>query len=123
LEEYELALEETAFPFEEKAIGVHEKNMELIRSGIYNEWIDRSLAKLAVLMPARYAKSEMSSGFLGSIDRYAYRAPSAPAIDGGAAPQTETASPDIATNEEPGDPSPANAAVVAAGGVANALAR
>jgi hypothetical protein len=26
-------------------------------------------------MPARYAKPEMSSGFLGSIDRYAYKAP------------------------------------------------
>lgn len=78
LQEYELALEETAFPFEEKAIGVHEKNLELIRSGVYNEWIDKSLAKLVTLMPARYAKAEMSSGFLGSIDRYVYRMPAAP---------------------------------------------
>ena len=71
-------MEENAFPFEEKAIGVHEKNLELIRSGIYNAWIDKSLAKLVMLMPARYAKAEMSSGFLGSIDRYVYRMPSAP---------------------------------------------
>ena len=78
LQEYELALEENAFPFEEKAIGVHEKNLELMRSGIYNDWIEKSLAKLAQLMPARYAKSELSSGFLGSIDTYAYRSPSAP---------------------------------------------
>jgi cellulose synthase operon protein C len=78
LQEYELALEETAFPFEEKSIGVHEKNLELMRSGIYNNWIEKSLAKLAQLMPARYAKTETSSGFLGSIDSYAYRAPSAP---------------------------------------------
>ena len=78
LQDYELALEENAFPFEEKAIGVHEKNLELIRSGIYNGWIEKSLAKLARLMPARYAKAELSSGFLGSLDRYAYRAPSAP---------------------------------------------
>ncbi|WP_232831375.1 tetratricopeptide repeat protein [Peristeroidobacter agariperforans] len=78
LQDYELALEENAFPFEEKAIGVHEKNLELIRSGIYNEWIEKSLAKLAQLMPARYAKAELSSGFLGSLDRYAYRTPSAP---------------------------------------------
>jgi hypothetical protein len=75
LQEYELDLEETAFPFEEKAIGVHEKNLELMRSGINNAWVDKSLEKLAQLMPARYAKPEMSSGFLGSIDRYAYRAP------------------------------------------------
>lgn len=78
LQDYELALEENALPFEEKAIGVHEKNLELIRSGIYNEWIEKSLAKLAQLMPARYAKAELSSGFLGSLDRYAYRTPSAP---------------------------------------------
>lgn len=78
LQEYELALEENAFPFEEQAIGVHEKNLELIRSGIYNEWIEKSLAKLAQFMPARYAKAELSSGFLGSLDRYAYRTPSAP---------------------------------------------
>jgi TolA-binding protein len=78
LQQYELDLEETAYPFEEKAIAVHEKNVELIRSGIYNPWIERSLAKLAQLMPARYAKDEISSGFLGSIDRYAYRAPAAP---------------------------------------------
>ncbi len=81
LQDYDLQLEETAYPFEEKAIAVHEKNLELIRAGIYNPWIEKSLAKLAVLMPARYAKSEVSSGFLGSMDRYAYRSPAAPATD------------------------------------------
>jgi tetratricopeptide (TPR) repeat protein len=127
LEEYELGLEENAFPFEEKAIGIHEKNMELIRSGIYNDWIEKSLAKLAQLMPARYAKSEVSSGFLGSIDRYAYRAPSAPPIDGGAAPQAGAPSPDIASAEESGDASQPDASqsdtAVVAAGVANAVAR
>jgi len=34
--------------------------------------------KLAVLMPGRYAKNEISSGYLGSIDTYAYRMPIAP---------------------------------------------
>ena len=65
LQEYELALEENAFPFEEKAIGVHEKNLELIRSGIYNDWIEKSLAKLAQLMPARYAKVGSQQRLLG----------------------------------------------------------
>jgi cellulose synthase operon protein C len=82
LQEYELALEENAFPFEEKSIGVHEKNLELMRSGIYNGWIEMSLAKLAELMPARYARTEASSGLLGSIDRYSYRVPSAPPVEG-----------------------------------------
>ena len=37
-----------------------------------------SLNKLAVLMPGRYAKAELSSGFIGSIDFYAYRMPVVP---------------------------------------------
>ena len=37
LRDYEAALEEEAFPFEEQAIEVHEKNLELISEGIsYN---------------------------------------------------------------------------------------
>jgi hypothetical protein len=36
LEEYELALEQEAFPFEQKAIDVHEKNLELLRTGVFN---------------------------------------------------------------------------------------
>jgi tetratricopeptide (TPR) repeat protein len=78
LQEYELALEDEAYPFEERAIKVHEKNMELMRTGLYNAWIDRSFGKLADLMPARYAKGEISSGFMGSIDRYAYTRPAVP---------------------------------------------
>jgi len=58
LEQYELAIEEQAYPFEEKAIQIHEKNLELLSLGIYSSWIDTSLEKLAKLIPARYAKFE-----------------------------------------------------------------
>ena len=61
LAEYELAIEEEAFPFEEKAIAMHEKNIELVRAGVLNAWTDKSLARLAELMPGRYAKDEMSA--------------------------------------------------------------
>jgi len=67
LEQYNLVLEEQAYPFEEKAIRIHEKNMELLDIGVYNSWIEKSLAKLAKLMPARYAKSESPSKFAASI--------------------------------------------------------
>jgi hypothetical protein len=78
LRDYEDALDEEAFPFEEQAIKVHEKNLELMTGErLYNSWIEQSLARLAELMPGRYAKTEISSGFLASIDRYAYRSPSA----------------------------------------------
>jgi tetratricopeptide (TPR) repeat protein len=77
MNDYEMVLEEEAFPFEERAIEVHKKNLELLSVGIFNPWIEKSLEKLATLMPGRYAKFEMSTGLIASIDRYAYRAPNA----------------------------------------------
>ena len=78
--DYELVIEEEAYPFEERAIQVHEQNFELLAGGIYNPWVQKSLSQLAVLMPGRYAKNEISGGFMGSIDTYAYRMPIAPPI-------------------------------------------
>jgi tetratricopeptide (TPR) repeat protein len=68
-EQYELALEDQAFPFEEKAIDVHQKNTELITLGIYNAWVAKSFDKLAKLVPARYAKFEESSSYTETFDR------------------------------------------------------
>src|SRR4030065_720042 len=64
LEQYELAIEEQAYPFEEKAIAVHEKNLGLLSVGVYSPWIDKSIEKLAKLVPARYAKVEERTGFI-----------------------------------------------------------
>nr|WP_243760274.1 tetratricopeptide repeat protein [Aestuariicella hydrocarbonica] len=72
LEEYELALEDQIFPFEEKAIAVHRKNIELLYIGVYSTWIDKSIAKLAVLFPALYARDEEHVGFVESIDSFRY---------------------------------------------------
>jgi hypothetical protein len=76
--DYEMVIEEEAYPFEEQAIDVHQKNHELLASGIYNPWVQKSLDRLAILMPGRYAKNESSEGFVGSISHYAYRMPIAP---------------------------------------------
>jgi TolA-binding protein len=81
LQDYEMVLEEEAFPFEEKAIEVHEKNLELMASGIYNAWVEKSLGELAVLVPGRYAKFEASSGLIASLDAYQYRVPHARGSD------------------------------------------
>jgi tetratricopeptide (TPR) repeat protein len=75
LDAYELVLEEEAFPFEEKAIDLHEENLELLQAGVFNAWTEKSLGELAELVPGRYAKNEMSSGLLGAIDSYVYRSP------------------------------------------------
>jgi len=72
LEEFTLMLEEQAFPFEEKAIQVHEKNVELLSAGHYSPWIDRSIEKLAMLMPARYAKVEESTDFVTNLNVFRY---------------------------------------------------
>jgi tetratricopeptide (TPR) repeat protein len=78
LAEYDDALEEEAFPFEERAIEVHEANVELmIAAGVYNRWVEQSFTRLATLMPGRYAKEEQSIGSLGAIETFTYRAPSA----------------------------------------------
>src|SRR5216683_2487257 len=70
LAEFKNNLDEAAFPFEEKAINVHEKNMELLHAGVFNSWTEKSLTRLTELMPGRYAKHETSSGFLGAIDSH-----------------------------------------------------
>jgi hypothetical protein len=111
LQDYELALEEEAFPLEEKAIAVHEKNLELMSGGVYNGWTEKSLARLAVLKPGRYAKSEISSGFLGSIDRYVYRQPERAVIAVEADTTVPTAEPPTA--EPPTTEPPAASALTA----------
>ena len=112
LQEYEDALEEEAFPFEEKAIEVHQKNLELMAGGIYNPWIEKSLDALARLMPGRYAKSEASSGYLDSLDGYAYTPPGAHALaQADTAPESATPAPAEAdVTPESAPPPPADAA-------------
>ncbi len=81
LKEFELDLDKEASPFKQKAIDVHEKNLELLHAGVFNEWTEKSLHRLAEMMPDRYAKPEISSGFLSAIDGYAYRSPASQLSD------------------------------------------
>jgi len=45
--------------------------MELLHTGVFNSWTEKSLSRLTELMPGRYAKHETSSGFLDAIDNQA----------------------------------------------------
>ncbi len=58
LEQYELLLEEQAYPFEEKAIELHEANAARAAVGVYDDPVRASYAALAELKPARYRKEE-----------------------------------------------------------------
>ncbi len=64
LEEYELLLEEQAFPFEEKAIDIHLANFRRIPAGTYDEPTRKSLQVLGELMPFRYARAESSDPYV-----------------------------------------------------------
>jgi tetratricopeptide (TPR) repeat protein len=75
LKDYEQQLAGAAQPLQDKAIGVHEKNLELMRRGLNNAWTQKSLDRLAALKPDLYARNEISSGFLGSLERYVYQPP------------------------------------------------
>ncbi|MDH3358194.1 MAG: tetratricopeptide repeat protein, partial [Desulfobacteraceae bacterium] len=121
LEQYELAIEEQAYPFEEKAIKVHQSNLALITKAVYNEWIEKSLQKLAKLVPARYDKPEEPSGIVSSLETYIYEI-DRPALaesklanpgevdEPGSVTETEPAAPDQAeesrsvTEDEPAAP-------------------
>ncbi len=66
-EEYLLLLEETAFPFEEKAIELHTLNVSRIAKGTYDPSVARSMEALATLMPARYGKQEQHAEVFTSL--------------------------------------------------------
>ena len=51
LEQYNVLLEEQAFPFEEKAIKLHEVNATRAKDGTDDEWVQKSFAALAQLNP------------------------------------------------------------------------
>lgn len=67
LEQYDILLEEQAYPFEEKSINIHESNVNRIAEGAYDEWIKKSFDKLKGLNPVRYAKSEKTDGVAALI--------------------------------------------------------
>jgi cellulose synthase operon protein C len=67
LEQYDVLLEEQAFPFEEKAIKLHEVNAARTKDGTYDDWVQKSFAALAQLNPGRYGKVEIGEQQVDSI--------------------------------------------------------
>ena len=67
LEQYNVMLEEQAFPFEEKAIEVHELNAKRTANGIYDKSVRDSIAALGELRPARYNKVERAERTVDAI--------------------------------------------------------
>ncbi len=68
LEQYDILLEEQAYPFEEKSIAVHEANAQRIAGGLYDEWVRKSMIALARLLPVRYDKEEKGEDFVAVLN-------------------------------------------------------
>lgn len=66
-DEYEILLEEQAYPFEEQAIEIYELNAARISGDNYDEWVKKSMAELAILSPAQYVKAERSEDLVQNI--------------------------------------------------------
>ncbi len=67
LEQYQILLEEQAYPFEEQAITLHEINMRRSWDGVYDESVQKSFAALKKLMPGRFDKTEVQVAYVDTI--------------------------------------------------------
>jgi len=56
MEQYEIGIEDLAFPVEEKAIEIYESTLAHLNQGIFNGWTQKSYQKLATIFPVRYAR-------------------------------------------------------------------
>jgi hypothetical protein len=54
--QYQMLLEEEAYPFEEKAIKLHARNHQRLAEGVFDQWVEQSLQVLAKLFPGRYER-------------------------------------------------------------------
>ncbi len=66
-EQYDVLLEEQAYPFEEKSIELHELNTRRAAKGIWDRWVQESYAALRELRPVRYGKAEVTEGVVDAI--------------------------------------------------------
>ncbi len=64
IEQYEVLLEEQAYPFEEKSVDIHSLNAKRTSQKIYDEWIKKSMAVLRSIQPVRYAKHEKIESYV-----------------------------------------------------------
>jgi len=66
LEQYDILLEEQAYPFEEKSIEVHGVNARRTSDEIFDSWVKKSLHALENLQPVRYKKTERIDAYVES---------------------------------------------------------
>jgi tetratricopeptide (TPR) repeat protein len=66
-EQYDILLEEQAFPFEEQAIDIHKVNLNRAWKETWNSWVGQSLTALENLSPGRYRRKEMGVPYVETL--------------------------------------------------------
>jgi hypothetical protein len=56
LEQYNILLEEQAYPFEEQAMDIYKINIQKVAQGHYDKWIDRSFEVMALMNPTEFKR-------------------------------------------------------------------
>ncbi|WP_444993983.1 tetratricopeptide repeat protein [Aliikangiella sp. IMCC44359] len=67
LEQYNILLEDQAFPFEDKAIEFYEINLSRIKNNVYDNWIEKSLTELKKSFPVKYDRKNKIDGYINAI--------------------------------------------------------
>ena len=67
LEQYNILLEDQAFPFEEKAIEFYEANLTHVKDGVFDTWVQQSQTRLAELFPARFGRKLKLEGYINVL--------------------------------------------------------
>lgn len=68
LDQYEILLEDQAFPFEDKSIEFFEINLRRIKDGQYNDWIRQSHRELIDLFPVRYDRKPKQDDYIAILE-------------------------------------------------------
>ncbi|RDH83853.1 MAG: hypothetical protein DIZ80_06880 [endosymbiont of Galathealinum brachiosum] len=67
LDQYEILLEDQAFPFEDKSIEFFEINLSRVKDGHYNSWIKKSRDQLIDLFPTRYNRAPKMDNYINVL--------------------------------------------------------
>ena len=67
LDQYEILLEDQAFPFEDKSIEFFEINLSRIKDGFYNDWISKTHTELIKLFPVRYNRKPKQDTYINVL--------------------------------------------------------
>jgi len=67
LQQYEILLEDRAFPFEEKAIEFFETNLSHTKEGVNNDWLKLSHSRLKELFPVRYKRKAKVDAYVNVL--------------------------------------------------------